>query len=144
MITKRQMPKLEIRNFPGQQRGASVSEVRDVVKKQIRIKGYNYNVPTGNTPFPIQLTGDARKFLGLMLNPIKTTFTSQLVEIASCTFKINNEIIIEDLNPNFLNGWNNNQEFFPLPRPLSGTDQITIEFKNPGATEQVAIALYYI
>jgi hypothetical protein len=144
MDFKRKMSHIENRNFPGQQNGASIQEVRDMVKKQWRIKGYNFTVPTGNTPYPIQLTGDARKFLGLMLHPNKTTFTATLTEIISCTFKINNEIIIEDLNPNILNGWNNADNFIAIPRPLSGTDQITIEFKNPGATESVAIALYYI
>lgn len=137
-------PGVEVRNFPGQQMGATVAQVRDEVKKQHRIKGYNLTVPTGTTPYPLQVTGDARKFLGIVLFPIKDAFTKTLIEINQCTFKINNEIIIEDLNPNFLNGWFNNDQYFPLPRPLSGTDQITITFTNPGATESVGVALYYI
>jgi hypothetical protein len=57
---------------------------------------------------------------------------------------VNNEIIIESLHPNFLTNYSNDEEFCPIPRPLSGTDEITISFTNPGATEICAIAVYYI
>ena len=54
------------------------------------------------------------------------------------------EIIIESLNPTFVTNYSNDEEFMPIPRPLSGTDQITINFTNSGATEVCAIAIYYI
>jgi len=60
------------------------------------------------------------------------------------SFKINNEIIIETIDPNFMTYLLTNDEFYYLPRPLSGTDQITITFQNPGATELANLIIYYI
>lgn len=64
--------------------------------------------------------------------------------ITQCNFKVNNEIIIDQLHPNFVTNYGNDSEMLQLPRPLSGTDEITIEFTNPGAVEVASLAIYYI
>ena len=134
--------------FPGQQvKGMSIEQIRTLVKKQNRIKGYNFSVATGTQNFNLQLSGTARILLGLSLIP-RAVGTDVAItgfqDVTGVTFKVNNEIIIENLDPNFLGNFFNNDEYYYLPRPLSGTDEITISFTNPGATELVSLAIYYI
>lgn len=135
--------------FPGMQTGKmkSVDEVRDLIKKQRRVKGYNLTVPTGTTSFNLQLSGTARILLGIELGSFITASDSYIrgfQRVTLCSFKVNNEIILESVHPNFITNYGNDAEMMQLPRPLSGTDEITIEFTNPGASEVANIAIYYI
>lgn len=134
--------------FPGQQvKGLTIEQIRTLIKKQQRIKGYAFSVTTGSTNFNLQLSGTARILLGLALvprDPGTPISTTGFQRIATVTFKVNNEIVIESLDPNFLSPMFNTDEFYYLPRPLSGTDQITIEFTNPGNTELANLVIYYI
>jgi hypothetical protein len=142
------MQGLNAPQFPGQQvKGMTIEQIRTLVKKQNRIKGYNFSVATGTQNFNLQLSGTARILLGLSLIP-RNAGTDVAVtgfqDVTGVTFKVNNEIIIENLDPNFLGNFFTNEEYYYLPRPLSGTDEITISFTNPGATENVSLAIYYI
>jgi len=133
--------------FPGMQTGASINQVRDYIKQQRRVKGYTFNVTSGQTQQNLNLSGTARQLLGILLIPINPgtdTFIQGFQEITEISFKVNNEIILESLNPSFLTNFANDNEFISIPRPLSGTDQITISFNNPGLTEICGIAIYYI
>jgi hypothetical protein len=135
--------------FPGLQTGKlkSVDAVRELIKKQRRVKGYTFQVVNGQTQQNLQLSGTARILLGIQLIPINAgtdTYIQGFQEINLVSFKVNNEIIIESLHPNFLTNYSNDEEFCPIPRPLSGTDEITISFTNSGVTETCAIAVYYI
>ena len=134
--------------FPGQQvKGLGVDQIRTLIKKQNRIKGFNFSVATGTQSFNLQLSGTARIMLGLSLIPREVgtaVATRGFQHITGVTFKVNNEIIIENLDPNFLGNFFNTDEYYYLPRPLSGTDEITISFTNPTATELVSLAIYYI
>jgi hypothetical protein len=135
--------------FPGLQTGKlkSVGEVRDLIKKQRRVKGYQFSVPNGQSQQNLQISGTARILLGIELIPINPgtdTYIQGFQSISNVSFKVNNEIIIESLHPNFITNYSNDSEFMEIPRPLSGTDEITISFTNSGATEVCAIAIYYI
>lgn len=134
--------------FPGQQvKGMTIDQIRSLVKKQNRIKGYNFTAATGTTSFNLQLSGTARILLGLSLIPRlagTNVATTGFQSISGVTFKVNNEIIIENLDPNFLGNFFNTDEYYYLPRPLSGTDEISIQFTNPAAAEVVSLAIYYI
>ena len=142
------MQGLNAPQFPGQQvKGMTIEQIRTLIKKQNRIKGYNFSVATGTTNYNLQLSGTARIMLGLSLIPREpgtTVATRGFQHITGVTFKVNNEIIIENLDPNFLGNFFNTDEYYYLPRPLSGTDEITISYTNPGATENVSLAIYYI
>jgi len=142
------MQGLNAPQFPGQQvKGMTIEQIRTLVKKQNRIKGYNFSVATGTQNFNLQLSGTARILLGMSLIP-RAVGTDVAItgfqEVTGVTFKVNNEIVIENLDPNFLGNFFNTDEYYYLPRPLSGTDEITISFTNPGATELVSLAIYYI
>ena len=142
------MQGLNAPQFPGQQvKGMTIEQIRTLVKKQNRIKGYTFGVATGTNNFNLQLSGTARILLGLSLiprDPDTSIATQGFQDVTGVTFKVNNEIIIENLDPNFLGNMFNTDEYYYLPRPLSGTDEITISFNNPGATENVSLAIYYI
>jgi hypothetical protein len=137
--------------FPGQQvKGMSIDQIRTLIKKQRRIKGYSFTIPSGQSTQNIQLSGTARILLGIAMLPnfkagVNTNpYTVGFQNITEVTLKINNEIVIENLHPNFLSNFLNDDEYNYLPRPLSGTDQIILVFNNPNLTENVSIAFYYI
>jgi hypothetical protein len=141
-------------NFPGQQLGkVSIDQVRSVIKRQKRIKGYEFTAQTGTSSFNLDLSGTARILLGIAMygqyvdpeTPFKggsccTPFT----QISTVQFKVNNEIVIDTLNPNFLSFGFNTNEYYYLPRPLSGTDELTLVFTNNLLPENVYVVLYYI
>lgn len=135
--------------FPGMQTGKmqSVDQVRDLIKKQRRVKGFNFSVPNGQSQQNLQISGTARILLGIQLlavAPGTDSFIRGFQRITNISFKVNNEIILESLHPNFVTNYANDEEFMPIPRPLSGSDEVTISFTNSGATEVCAIAIYYI
>jgi len=135
--------------FPGLQTGkmTSVDQVRDLIKKQRRVKGYSFNVPNGQSQQNLQISGTARILLGIQLLPVAPgtdTYIQGFQNITNISFKVNNEIILESIHPNFVTNYANDEEFMPIPRPLSGSDEVTISFTNSGATEICAIAIYYI
>jgi hypothetical protein len=135
--------------FPGLQTGKmkTVYEVRDLIKKQRRVKGFTFSVPNGQSQQNLQISGTARILLGIQLLVVDAgtdTYIQGFQSISNISFKVNNEIIIESLHPNFVTNYANDEEFMSIPRPLSGTDEITISFTNSGATEVCAIAVYYI
>ena len=133
--------------FPGQQvKGLSIDQVRTLIKKQIRMKGFSFNVVTGSSTQNIQLSGTARILMGLVFVPREITGVpvTGFSQIGSVSFKVNNEIIIENADPNFLTTFLMNDEYYYLPRPLSGTDEITLQFTNPLAAEVCNVLFYYI
>lgn len=135
--------------FPGMQTGKmqSVEQVRDLIKKQRRVKGYSLAIPTGTTSFNLQISGTARVLLGIELGFFAAGTDSYIrgaQRVTSFNFKVNNEVIVDQLQPNFATNYGNDSEMLEIPRPLSGTDEITIEFTNPGAVETASLAIYYI
>ena len=141
-------------NFPGQQLGkVSIDQVRSVIKRQKRIKGYEFTAQTGTSSFNLDLSGTARILLGIAMygqfvdpeDPRPSgTCCIPFTQISTVQFKVNNEIVIDTLNPNFLSFGFNTNEYYYLPRPLSGTDELTLVFTNNLLPENVYVVLYYI
>jgi hypothetical protein len=128
--------------FPGQQiKNLSIEDVRTLIKKQRRTKGFIFSVPTGSSTFNLQLSGTARIMLGIAF---LGTSGANFNNITSCQFKVNNEIIIEATSPNFFTSLLTQNEYYDIPRPLSGTDEIILSFTNPGAVEVLNCIIYYI
>ena len=128
--------------FPGQQiKNLSIEDVRTLIKKQRRTKGFVFSVTSGSSTFNLQLSGTARILLGIaFLGTSGANFTN----ITSCQFKVNNEIIIESTSPNFFTSLLTQNEYYDIPRPLSGTDEIVLSFQNGGAVEVLNCVIYYI
>lgn len=128
--------------FPGQQLGkATIEQVRSLIKRQKRLKGFSYVIPTGTSEFNLNLSGTARILLGIALIGADGT---KFLSIVSFNFIVNNEIVIDQVNPNFLTDQFCNNEYYFIPRPLSGTDILTINFTNTAAAENANVILYYI
>jgi hypothetical protein len=137
--------------FPGQQLGnKSIEQIRGMIKRQKRLKGYSFNVPIGASSFNLDLSGTARILLGIALFGKSTDSTAAnswntFTSIETLQFQVNNEIVIDQLSPNFLTQQFNNAEYYYIPRPLSGTDELTLKFINTGGNvEIVKVVLYYI
>jgi len=137
--------------FMGQQLGnISIEQVRGLIKRQKRLRGYSFNCPIGSSEFNLDLSGTARILLGIAffgtnLKESLSASWAQFVGVTSTQFTVNNEIVIDQLDPNFLTQNFNNNEYYYIPRPLSGTDQLTMKFINTGtSTELVKMVLYYI
>lgn len=151
-----EMSALNAPNFPGQQLGGvTIEKVRALIKRQKRLKGYSFTAPVGSASFNLDLSGTARILLGIAIYATpdpelvarfgSTSCCINFQQITSLQFKVNNEIVIDQLNPNFLSFGLNNNEYYYIPRPLSGTDQITLTFTNTGTlSETCNVVLYYI
>lgn len=129
--------------FPGQQLGnKTIEQIRGIIKRQKRLKGYSFSVPTGGSSFNLDLSGTARILLGIALI---TKDAQAFQEINTLQFQVNNEIVIDQVNPNFLTLYFNNNEYYYIPRPLSGTDELTLKFQNNGVNaEECEVIIYYI
>lgn len=137
--------------FPGQQLGnKSINDIRAIIKRQKRIKGYSFTAGVGTSSFNLDLSGTARILLGIALfgkskDSIASDSWNTFIQIESLQFQVNNEIVIDQLDPNFLTQQFNNNEYYYLPRPLSGTDELTLKFTNTGSqSEVVKVVIYYI
>lgn len=148
---KEEMNFMNTPQFPGQQiSGKSIEEIRSIIKRQKRLRGYQFICPVGSSEFNLNLSGTARILLGIAFfgisekSNLSDTF-GQFISVTQCQFTVNNEIVIDQLDPNFLTPQFNNNEYYYIPRPLSGTDQLTMKFINTGAgAETVNMVLYYI
>lgn len=148
---KDEMDYINAPQFPGQQlAGHSIEQIRSIIKKQKRIRGYAFLCPVGSSEFNLDLSGTARILLGIAFlgtngKADNSSSWQNFIGVTSTQFTVNNEIVIDQLNPNFLTPQFNNNEYYYIPRPLSGTDQLTMKFINTGAiTEAVNMVLYYI
>lgn len=147
---KEEMNFMNTPQFPGQQIGGkTIEEIRSVIKRQKRLRGYQFICPQGSSEFNLNLSGTARILLGIAFygkgeQNLAGSFGA-FIAVTQCQFTVNNEIVIDQLDPNFLTQQFNNNEYYYIPRPLSGTDQLTMKFINTGAgAETVNMVLYYI
>jgi len=124
---------------------ASIEAVRQFIKKQKRIKGFYFPLVAGdNQDLNIDLSGTARTMLGLVIfnNLELTADPADLPK--EITFKVNNEIIIEKLHTMLLSSQSIDEEYYFIPRPLSGQDDIKISFNGVGKNQDIFLAIYYI
>lgn len=148
---REEMGHIGVPQFPGQQLGnKSIEQIRSWIKKQKRLKGYSLTVPVGGGTFNLDLSGTARILLGIALIGKSTkddnsNAWNSFINVQTIQFQVNNEIVVDQVDPNFLTPHFNNNEYYYIPRPLSGTDELTLKFTNPGAAaETVKVVLYYI
>lgn len=118
----RVVPGVDFTMFPGGQFGGSVEEIRALIKKQKRAVGVAFVTVVGRLTVQIPVPGNARMLLGYRI-------LSQFIEARDrVTLQINNEVVIQNVqavqhNIFMVNGL---VEYIPIPRPLSGQDQILL------------------
>lgn len=129
--------------FMGMQKGnLSIDQVRAMIKKQKRCKGFQFSIATGSNTFDIQLSGTARLLLGFLLLP--PDFSDPTATPDSMTLTVNNEIVIDQVKPFLFSNYSMDDEYYFIPRPLSGTDEIKINFQNSAAAQTWWMVVYYI
>lgn len=127
---------------PGDRMGLDVQQVQNYIKRQKRCTGENFVLETGDNPgLQVQLPGNARVLLGFVL-----AFTTEggALPDGNLSLIINNEIVIDDVFVTFYGADFTDEEYFFIPRPLSGQDDI--EFRVNGVTTPYTLHLnnYYL
>jgi hypothetical protein len=133
--------------FPGvltdtQDTGKLIEQVRALIKKQKRARGFLFGIQSGSgNLLNLELSGTARTFLGfsILFSPDED-FSAQPNSI---TLTINNEIIIQDVQPSFFSPDFMDDEYYYFPRPLSGSDVIQMTAEGNDDIN-MKIIVYYI
>lgn len=118
-------------------------ELQDFTNKQIYTKGFAFNTSANSVNrFPILLGGKCRKLYGFN---IYFDYESQL-ETDLIGLVLNSEQVVNDvlwLNYNPQNNGNvcNKDQFFALPRKLSGSDALDLQIKS-NIAHKVFITFY--
>lgn len=131
--------------FPGSQFGYNIGQLRDFIKTQKRSKGYNIQTIANTTKdTKLDISGTANLLLGFNL----AINDNNLTNLGSyrCSLLVNEEIIFEDISAAFLNPQTNfhNEEYFPYPRPLSGSDVVIFTIKAGANADLINLQIYYI
>ncbi len=127
--------------FMGLKGGASIPEVRSWIKKQKRAKGYLHAIGASDTTeFEIDISGSAKIFLGFSLLIGETLAGSP----TQFNININEEIMIRETHPFFFSPEFMDDEYYFFPRPLSGSDTVTVTYQNPNAAQTIFMVVYYI
>ena len=132
--------------FPGQGnlfKDKSIEEIRDFIKQQKRLKGFTFDVPTGLQQFPLQISGEAKLMLGIALLSVDNA-DDPSSQPSGFSMLVNNEVVIDQINPAFLSPFFMDEEYYLFLRPLSGQDDISVIFANPNAGQRMSLAFYYL
>jgi len=128
--------------FPGSQLGYDLGQMRDFVKVQKRSKGFAIQTAVGTIDFPLKISGDGNFFLGLnVASAVNSTMFNH-----SFKLMFNEEQLFADCNGQYLCpalNPNKDMEFFPYPRPMSGSDTVILSITSLLA-EKVFVNTYYI
>ena len=120
----------------------NISEVRNFMHRSKRMKGFSQTVASGTgVRFEIDLSGDARLFLGWSLLPPDT---DPALAPENVSLTINNFIVVEQVHPLFYSQQFMDDEYYFIPEPLSGTDSITVTWDNTQLSQTWQIVIYYI
>lgn len=129
--------------FPGAQLGFDIGQIRDWVKCQKRSKGFEFQTSANQTEdFDLDISGDGVFFLGLNITPANSNTAFQ----HSYKLMFNEEQLFAKNNGKYLDPFlnpNKDMEFFPYPRPMAGSDSVTLSITSQVA-ELVYVNVYYI
>jgi hypothetical protein len=132
---------------PGQRMGLSVEGVRQFIKRQKRMKGFEFDVNVGaNIDLPVQLAGTARVLLGILVQvqPKDPPNSALINYTGTMELKVNNEIIIDNVYLQLLSPDVTDEEYIFIPRPLSGSDDITLNINGIDEAKTVQVIFYYL
>jgi len=129
--------------FPGAQSGMTIDQIRDVMVNAKRLKGFNLTIDAGTTITDIKLSGNARLLLGLAILLVPAMVTADTIP-DTINLTVNNDIVIDTTNPKFLSPEFCDEEYYYIPRPLSGTDQITLTTVSAAVSQKMRVVFYYL
>lgn len=133
--------------FPGQSKGLSIEQVRKLISNQPRETGFLRSLATGNTIISdLKLPGDSKLLLGINFNLAVLGGPDDRF-----TFSVNNNKIIDNaavvLNstqPGFGGIAITDEPYVPLMQPLSGQDDLELEYVTAAVGARVQFVLWYI
>lgn len=129
---------------PGDRMGLDTEQVRQYIKRQKKCKGELFSLDTGDNPgLQVNLAGSARIWLGFALQV--TEFTGGTSDPkGNLTVMINNEKVIDDVFIEFFSSGFTDEEYYFMPRPLSGRDDIEFIVNGVEAKYTLNVINYYL
>jgi hypothetical protein len=118
-----------------------LAAIQNITNKQKRTRGYIFNCAIGSNSFDIAISGSARVLLGF--NLLNNTNEQANIVGDSFSFFVNNEQIVENVNPNFFSAYLKLEEFSYFPRPLNGSDKVQVRIETT-AVSNISMTIYYI
>lgn len=135
------IPNIKIDARPGKQMGMSPQEVQDYIKRAKRCLGKSIDLVTGsNTPLDINLPGTAYMLLGWAIEATNEAGVS----VGDLRVQLNNEIMVEGAHWEFFGKDFTDEEYYFIPRPLSGQDSFSFLFSGVTDTWTAKIIFYYL
>jgi len=126
---------------PGKRLGLSVEQVRELIKREKRMKGEQFPLSTGdNKSLTVTLPGTAYMLLGFAFSFDKITASVD----GLCSLKINNDTVVDEVFVEFFGKDYTDEEYYFVPRPLSGQDDIKFNVNEVTATYELNVILYYL
>lgn len=122
--------------FPGTQFGGTVEQIRKLIGRQKGSRGFIIPLAIGTNEFQLQIPGDAAILLGFIIRSYNAG--------ESFSLKINGEVILDQVPVSCYSNLNKSisDEYYILPRPLSGQDEVILSFTATGARNQQLIFHY--
>lgn len=103
-------------------------DIQKAYQEGIRCKGFTITPQVGVTDVNLPLSGFAKTFLGLAVQPGASSGTR-------VSLIINNDVVIENVDVDFFEVTSANpRQYFDFVRPLTGTDTITFRVEVTTAT----------
>jgi hypothetical protein len=128
---------------PGDMMGLDVEQVRNFIKRQKKCQGEEYELSMGrNEDLSVRLPGTARVLLGFAF------FITKIGEAAEpdghVTLEINNEVIVRNVFVEFFGPDFTDEEYYFIPRPLSGKDDIKFVVDGVVDVYTLNVIYYYL
>lgn len=133
----RERPDTNVR--PGDRMGLDSAQVQELIRSAKRVKGQSYDLSVGdNENLSVQLPGTSYVLLGFVFGFSISSPTG------NGTLTINNEIVLDSCNVNFFGSDYTDEEYYFIPRPLSGQDDIKFSVNDVLATYTLHVNYYYL
>lgn len=122
----------------------NAADLRSFNKKQIQTKGFEIGLQANTTTSQsLTLGGKWRKMHGIVM------FVETPTDNDKVSLNINSELIIDNCNANaFIPQQNSNatkpDQFFPIPRALSGSDSVEININTVAGAAKKAWIVFYL
>jgi len=134
-------PIINNNTYPGKRMGMTPEEVQDYIKRQKRCLGKSFTLVTGtNDDLSIQLPGTAYMLLGWAILPREEAG----VTLGDVSVRLNNEIMVDKVDFSFFGPDFTDEEYYFIPRPLSGQDSFSFNIDNVTDVWTAKIIFYYL
>jgi len=128
--------------YPGNQVGMSLDQAREMTILQKKIFGQRFNLVTGTNPENLlNLPKDGRMLRGISLYyPYSST-----IDNPELNLKINNSLFIVNVGFRTIDIDSlMSSQYYELNLPLSGNDEIVLDFNQVLSNSKVQIQIHYI